>query len=255
MHLRAALTAALVGLFATGVAAQTTFQSRFATRGFIAAGAITQAPSGSVIDRFEFQEFVEEGTIDARFEPGMAIGFDGSAGVRIWRNLGIGAGITTYAPPRASGGRVTARLPHPFDFGQHREVTGDAGLERKETAIHGSLLYFAPIGSRVLAVIGAGPTFFQAEQSFVRDVRYTHEYPYDTATFQGADIDHESASGVGFNASLDVSWRFSRSFGAGAVVRYTQASLPFTPGTGETARNLTVNLGGLQAGAGLRLLF
>jgi hypothetical protein len=113
------------------------------------------------------------------------------------------------------------------------------------------VLYFVPINEKLQAVIGAGPTFFQAEQDFVRDVRYTHEYPFDTATFNGADIDSESASGVGFHASLDLSWRFSRSFGVGGLVRYAQATLPFTPGE----RSVDVEVGGVQAGLGIRVIF
>jgi hypothetical protein len=103
----------------------------------------------------------------------------------------------------------------------------------------------------VLAIIGGGPTFFQAEQSFVNDVHYDHEYPYDTATFRGVERDNESASGVGFNASLDVAWRLSRSFGLGGVVRYSHAKLPFTPAD----RSVNVDVGGVQAGLGVRVLF
>ena len=249
----AALTAVLLGLASTGAQAQGRFQTAPATRGFLSANGIYQATASSFTDRFEFQEFVETGTIESSFEARPTIGLDGSAGIRLWRNLGIGAAVTTYAPnSRADGGGVvSARIPHPLHFNQHREVSGEAGLRRKETAIHGSLLYFVPVRRSILAVIGAGPTYFQAEQSFVNDIQYAHEYPFDTATFLGADIDNESASGVGFNASLDVTWRFSKSFGAGGIVRYTQAKLPFTPG--ERARKADV--GGVQAGLGLRVIF
>lgn len=247
----AALAATL--LAAADVEAQARVQSAPATRGFISANAIFQATASSVTERFEFQEFVETGSIETEFEAKPSIGLDGSAGVRVWRNLGIGAGITTYAPGSRNdgGGTVTARIPHPLEFKKHREVAGEAGLRRKETAIHGSLLYFVPVRPSLQAVIGAGPTFFQAEQSFVSDVRYDHGYPFDTATFRGVDVDNESASGVGFNASLDIAWRFSRSFGAGAVVRYTHGKLPFTP----AERSLNVDVGGVQAGLGLRVIF
>lgn len=233
--------------------AQATFQRPAPSRGFISANGIYQATGSSFTDRFEFQEFVEEGSVETSFEAKPALGLDGTVGIRLWRGLGIGAGLTTYAPGSRNdgGGTVTARIPHPLHFNQHREVTGDAGLRRKETAIHGSLLYFLPARSKIQAIIGAGATFFQAEQSFVRDVQYTHEYPYDEATFTGVDHDTETASGFGFNASVDVAWRFSRSFGAGGLVRYTQGSLPFTPGE----RELKVDVGGLQAGLGVRVFF
>ena len=249
----AALTAALIGLAGADAAAQTTFRGAPASRGFISANGIYQATASSFTDRFEFQEFVETGSIETDFETKPALGLDGSVGIRLWRNLGLGAGITTYAPGSRDdgGGTVTARIPHPLHFNQHREVTGEAGLRRKETAIHANLLYFVPSRSKLQAVIGAGASYFQAEQSFVNDVLYDHEYPFDTATFRGIDLDNESASGVGFNAMVDVGWRFSRTFGAGAVVRYTQGKLPFTPGD----REVKVDVGGVQAGLGLRVIF
>jgi hypothetical protein len=245
----AAMSAGLIILTTSPAEAQTRFQSGSGPRFFLSANGTFQPGSSTVDDEFEFVEFAETGTIETSFEAGDAIGLDGGIGVRLWRNFGIGAAVSTYAPDK--GGEITARIPHPFHFDQHREVTGEAGLTRKETAIHASLLYFVPITDSVQAVLGAGPTFFQAEQSFVNDVLYTHVYPYDTATFNGVDIDNESASGIGFNASLDLSWRFSRSFGVGGLVRYTQATLPFTPGD----RTIDVEVGGVQAGLGIRVIF
>lgn len=245
----AGVAAGLILLSASAASAQTTFQSAEPPRWFLGANGLFQVGSNTLTEQFEFQEFVETGTIESTYEAGSALGLDGSLGVRVWRNVGVGVAVSTYAPEK--GGEVTARIPHPFHFDQHREVSGEAGLSRKETAIHASLLYIVPAGERFQVILGAGPTFFQAEQSFVNDVLYSQEYPFDTATFNGVDVDNESASGIGFNASLDVAWRFSRSFGAGALVRYTQATVPFTPGD----RTVDVEVGGVQAGLGFRVIF
>lgn len=244
----AGVTAGVILLGAGAANAQTTFQPA-ETRWFLAANAIFQPGSSSISEQIEFQEFVEEGTIESSYEAGDAIGFDGSIGARVWRNVGVGVAVSTYAPDE--GGSVIARIPHPLYFNQHREVSGDAGLSRKETAIHASLLYIVPVGERFQVIVGAGPTYFQAEQSFVNDVLYSQTYPFDTVTLNSVDTDDESASGIGFNASLDVSWRFSRSFGVGALVRYAQATLPFTPGE----REVDVEVGGVQAGLGFRVMF
>jgi opacity protein-like surface antigen len=244
----AGAAAALILMSAAAASAQTTFQTPD-PRWFLGANGLFQTGSGTLTEQFDFQEFAETGTIESTYEANSAIGFDGSVGVRVWRNVGAGVAVSTYAGKE--GGEVTARIPHPFHFNQHREVSGEAGLTRKETAIHASLLYIVPAGERFQVILGAGPTFFQAEQSFVNDVLYTQEYPFDTATFNGVDIDNESASGIGFNASLDVAWRFSRSFGAGALVRYTQGTVPFTPGD----REVDVTVGGVQAGVGIRVIF
>lgn len=244
----AGVAAGVLLLGADAAHAQTPFQPS-EPRWFLAANGLFQPGSSTFSESYEFQEFVEEGTIESTYEAGDAIGLDGSLGVRVWRNVGVGVAISTYAPE--DGGQVTARIPHPLYFNQHREVSGDAGLSRKETAIHASLLYIVPVSERFQLMLGAGPTYFQADQSFVNDVLYSQEYPFDTVTFNGVDLDNESASGIGFHASLDVSWRFSTSFGVGALVRYAQATLPFTPGE----REVDVEVGGVQAGLGFRVIF
>jgi hypothetical protein len=248
----AAVAAALIGITASGAAAQGRFQSATPeAKGFLSVNGVFQATSNTFTEQLEFTEFVETGTIESRFGAKPAVGLDGTLGIRVWRRFGVGVGMSTYSSPSGEGGDVTARIPHPFHFNQHREVSGDADLSRKETAIHASLLYFAPVGRRMLAVLGGGATYFQADQNFVNRVLYDQEYPYDTVTFRGVDRDNESASGLGFNASADLSFRFSKSFGVGAAVRYSHATLPFTPGD----REVKVDVGGLQAGLGLRVIF
>jgi hypothetical protein len=239
--------AALVA--ATAGADAQTFQPEPEPRWFISANGLFQPGSSGFSEEIEFQEFVETGTIETSFEPADGIGFDGSIGVRVWQRVGIGVAVSTYAPD--AGGTVTARIPHPLHFNQHREVTGEADLTRKETAVHANLLYFVPAGDRLQVIVGAGASYFQAEQSFVNDVTYSHEYPFDTAEFLGVDRDNETGSALGFNATLDVGWKFSRSFGLGALVRYAQASVPFTPGE----REVTVDVGGFHGGLGIRVNF
>jgi hypothetical protein len=255
------MAAAAAGVMAAGAdaGAQTRFRPPAEARGFLSANGIFQPTANGFSERFEFREFVETGTVETTFQADPGVGLDGMAGIRVWRGFGLGAGVTTYAAPAGTGGTVTARIPHPFHFNQHREVTGNAGLRRKETAIHGNVLYFVPVRRSLLAVVGAGPTFYQADQSFVSQgpaagqhgVRYDHEYPYDSATLRRVDLDNESASGLGFNVSLDLTWRISRAFGAGALIRYTQATLAFTPGS----REVDVTVGGVQAGLGVRVIF
>ena len=246
--MRIMIAAAMIAAAATGADAQT-FHPDPEPRWFLSANGLFQTGSSGFSEEIEFQEFVEIGTIETSFEPADAIGFDGGLGVRLWGPVGLGAAVSSYAPE--AGGTVTARIPHPLHFNQHREVSGDAGVTRKETAIHANLLYFVPAGDSFQVILGAGASYFQVEQSFVNDVLYSHEYPFDTAEFLGVDRDNESGSALGFNATLDVAWRFSESFGIGGLVRYAQASVPFTPGE----REVTVDVGGVQAGLGVRINF
>ena len=51
---------------------------------------------------------------------------------------------------------------------------------------------------------------------------------------------------------VDVIWAFSRNVGVGGLLRFTRATTTITPGEGRT---IELELGGLQAGGGIRILF
>ncbi len=57
---------------------------------------------------------------------------------------------------------------------------------------------------------------------------------------------------MGYNAGVDMTWRFADNFGVGLLVRYSNGKKEFTP-TG--AQPVEVTVGGLHAGGGLRVLF
>ena len=61
---------------------------------------------------------------------------------------------------------------------------------------------------------------------------------------------------VGYNVSADITWALAAHFGVGAVTRYSRAKLTLDPGA-ETgvSRAIEIHAGGLQIGAGIRLLF
>jgi hypothetical protein len=100
-------------------------------------------------------------------------------------------------------------------------------------------------------VLAVGPTVVAVKQRLVTAVHFDESYPFDTATFRVADSTTETANVVGFNAGADVVFALNKSFGLGALIRYTRASADLEP----TGRTITVDTGGLQAGAGIRVVF
>jgi hypothetical protein len=148
---------------------------------------------------------------------------------------------------------VDARIPHPFQFNAHRTVNGSVGgARRSETGVHAQVLYHLPLEGRLRAIVFAGPSFVSGRLDAVQEVLYDEEFPYDTATFAGADLSRASGSGVGFNAGVDAFWTFTARFGAGAVVRYTRASLDLdAPGN----RRVALDAGGVHLALGVRASF
>jgi hypothetical protein len=236
----------LLATSAAAVSAQTQHP-----RGFVTLSAAAHTAADEITDRFEFQTNVETGSIEARYRARTAMLLDGSVGFRFWRRVGIAvAGSRSNASGR---GPVSASIPHPFFDDRHRLVEGEAtGLSRTETSAHLQLFYEVPATNRWQLRLFAGPSYVSLEQDVVREVTANEAFPYDTATFQRAVTGRATGSGLGFNTGADITWRFARRVGAGLLVRYARASVDLN---GPDSRTVSSAGGGLDAGAGVRVLF
>ena len=101
-------------------------------------------------------------------------------------------------------------------------------------------------------IVSGGPTWIQAEQGVVTEVRYTEAYPFDEVAFSNVERVIEKETAVGFNVGVDVIWAFSKNIGVGGLLRFARATASIAPAEG---RSIELELGGLQAGGGIRILF
>ena len=141
------LCAGALAEFARPAVAQT-----WDARGFLTINGGQQAASPDFSDNIAFTDFAEEGDFDARYATGSDTVFDAGGGIRVWRNLGIGAGVSLFSHTGDAG--ITARIPHPFFFDRHRAVDGtEPGFAREETAVYLQALWVIP-ASRSFHIVG-----------------------------------------------------------------------------------------------------
>jgi hypothetical protein len=183
-----------------------------------------------------------------RIAPGPV--YDVAAGAKVRRNLGVS--LAASYRQQTELGQVSATIPHPFYFNQARLVAGEAGLKHSDVALHLAAQYMMPVSERLQVSLFGGPTYFRVNQDVVSNVETNETFPYDEAQFAGATASREHASHIGFNAGTDVSLFFTRRLGVGGLVRYSQGTVQL-PTPGGSAASLKV--GGLQAGAGVRVKF
>jgi hypothetical protein len=204
-------------------------------------------PSTSFSNTVKPIEFAEPSVIDTTYKTGSVPGFEAEGGVRLWRNLAAGVGVSWLS--KDATGSVSAQVPHPFFFNKPRSVAGDAAsLAHEETAVHLEALWMVPLTRRWQLALAGGPSWFSVSQDLVSDVAVTQTYPFDTATFSSATTVHRTASKAGFNVGADVSYLFSPHIGVGFGVMFTHASVPLDD-------TLTVDAGGAHVGGGLRMRF
>lgn len=221
-------------------------------RGVFTVSGLFQPGTHDFTDTREFSYNRETATTTGEYAIDGGGGIDGGVFVRLWRQLGLGASVSSVT--RVSDASFSARYPHPFFFGQSRAADTSAdNLDRAEMGVHVSAAFFLPSTGRFGGVVYAGPSFFSVTQDAVETLAVTESYPYDTvAIAPGGSTAELSESAVGFHVGADVSWFFTSRFGLGAMARYATAKASTAIGSGQS---FDLEAGGFQAGLGLRVRF
>ena len=101
-------------------------------RGFITINGGLQAASADFSDNIAFGYPLfgpEEGDFDTRYRGGGDTLLDVSGGVRIWRHLAVGAGVSQFSHEDDAG--ITGRIPHPFLFDRSRQISSNRHRVRR----------------------------------------------------------------------------------------------------------------------------
>ena len=219
-------------------------------RGFAVVSAGAQLVSPGYTSTAVFKVYAEDATLNADATVGIGPAFGARGGLRVWKNMAVGGGVAFTSTSQSLD--VTGRLPHPFQFGQYRDVKGTAsGLDRVETLVAFEVSWRVALARRVDMFVFGGPAYINVRQDMATRIQFTESYPYDTATFTGVETASVSGGGAGATAGVDVSYLVTKQFGIGGEVRYSYASATLKPST-QPAK---VGLGGLQAAFGARILF
>lgn len=242
----------LLGLLAVAVAAAfARIASAQDERVLISVNGAFQPTKNDFRQKLTFTINVEEGTSTTEYKVPAAPLADAGVLVRVAPHVAVG--VAGSGGRMKGSGAVTARIPHPFFFDKHREISGsEGGLDRTETAVHLQGAYLWPVGDHFLVVVSGGPSLFVVDQELTTTIRFSEQFPFDTATFTGVDVKKVREQRVGFNAGVDATYRLARHIGVGAIVRFSRATVELDKG--QESR-ISVDAGGLQAGGGLRILF
>ncbi|MCY4599137.1 MAG: outer membrane beta-barrel protein [Acidobacteria bacterium] len=246
--------AAAVSIIMLAVVVSPAVAQTGAARGGLSVNGGLQTATSGFSDSVHFGHGLfgpEQGTLDTRYPGSDDALFDVGGSVRVWRNLAVGASVSWLT--RETDADVAGQLPHPFWFDRPRSVSGTAaGLARTETAVHVQALWVIPVGRSVAVTLFGGPTWFNASQDLVSDITFDQAYPFDAATYSGANTGERSASTIGAHAGADVAYYFSDRIGVGGMVRFSRGSVELDSPDGGTAVS---DVGGVDTSGGLRIRF
>ena len=195
---------------------------------------------------------LETAIIDTTYRVSRGKSFDGGVAFTMRNDFAVGIAVSSFS--KETDTTVNATIPHPIFFNTPRAIAGTpSGLTRHELVAHVQAIYVIRPINRLDVAVGVGPSFFRVRHEFVSDVSVTEVYPYDSTTFAAASSQQATKFKTGFNVGVDFGIRMGRSVGVGGLVRFSRASVDFAVPNGNP--NVTADVGGLQAGAGLRFYF
>ena len=220
-------------------------------RGYLWLSGTHQLKSTAFTAATTFAQNGGTGTITTIYDGVHPSAVDFAIGGRVWRELSIGIAATWAA--QLTDAAVSALVPSPVQPGNLRSVSGTAtSIRHEEVGIHFDASWAAPAHGRYQAVIFAGPTLFRVKQGLVTGVTVNETPPFTTATFANAATVQTTRVRLGGNAGVEASVRLWKELGVGAMVRYSRATVPFSPAAGT---DVSLKVGGTQVGAGLHFRF
>ncbi|MBI3049170.1 MAG: hypothetical protein HYY76_12760 [Acidobacteria bacterium] len=103
-------------------------------RGFVSVNGAYQITTNDFTDGAVKREHAEDGRFDATYAVKGGPAFDIAGGGMLWRQLGVGVGVSRFSVATPSS--LSATIPHPFFFNRHRSIRADiADLQREELAV------------------------------------------------------------------------------------------------------------------------
>lgn len=168
--------------------------------------------------------------------------FDFGGGYRIWHDLYVGIVVTRFSD--TADATYTASVPDPVVFGRPRTVTGtETTLDRSEIGFNPHVTWVRPLTDKFDIALGVGASFITLKQRLVNNF----QVPVGSQAVVPL-IGEETATGKGVFAQADFIYSLAARYGVGGFIRYAggKADLPSSPDH---------NVGGMQAGGGIRLRF
>ena len=264
MITRALPTLALLLAFGSAVGAQTTKPKTTApaTKPKTSTASwpdlvFIDAGGGYHFNTFDFTEtrtdpyFAEKKSWTASYSLQNAPMFAVGGGVRAWHNLVAAVTFTSFKDDEPSN--ISGSVPNPFFFNKTRSFAGTSDpLTHQEHTLHVSALWRVHVSPKMEVGVGGGPSFIALTQDFVKDVEFTEQYPYTTATFSRAVTEQVKDSYVGLHVGGDLAWYFTRNIGVSGTLRYSHANADITT---PANNHVSMKLGGVETTVGVRLSF
>ena len=228
-------------LVGTGTASAQMLQ--WEDRGFVNVNFGGQGASKNIDTNFAIPLYGETATVDVNQKHGGSAFFDLSGGYRVWNNLAAGLSFTKRSAD--TDGTYGGNVPDPISY-VFRSVSGTVNdLRRSETWIAIPVTYVIPVTDKIDVMVFAGPAHASLTQELVSGVTVEEG---STAPVVNVARETVDKGFWGYLIGADVRYLITRQLGVGGFLRVQSAN-------GDLTSTVRADVGGFQAGGGLRVRF
>ena len=199
-----------------------------------------------------FSVYGEQGLLqtDHRTEGGGIIDVGGY--VTVWRQLAVGATFTQLGS--SDSATMTGSVPHPLIANQPRSVGPESlAFKHRERTTHIHIAWVFPIGSdeRLDITVSGGPSFFSVTRGVLGDITITETGPPFSEVMVNVGTRENTSNAWGGHVGADVTYMVTSVFGLGGFFRFATGSVDIPIASDP----VPVDVGGVQAGGGVRVRF
>ena len=214
------------------------------TKFFVNANVGGQLASRTIDSATTKTVYEEPARLDASYPIGAGVLFDVGAGYRVFGDVYVGLTVSMFSKTGAA--TTLSDIPDPVRFDRIKlDIAGSAtGLKHSERAIMPQIIWAYPLTGKLDVAAGIGPAFIRLSQDVISDFTVANRTQNVTPV-----IETQKGSGTGIAATVDVTYGITDRIGVGGFARFAPAKVKLDATTDK------VNVGGMQAGAGIRLRF
>lgn len=201
---------------------------------------------------FVFRAYGEDARFDETHETQDGTLLDLGGSIQIWEQLRVGASYSQLT--KADSTRLTGTVPHPTAINLPRTIDPQTlSMAHDEKATHLYVAWVVPINDKLDVAVLGGPSFFSLTQGIVTGVsiREVSGPPWPQVAVDGVTTGEFKKNAIGVHVGADVSYMVTPNFGLGGFLRFAQGSID-VPSLGDER---PLNVGGIQAGGGVRVRF
>lgn len=229
-----------LGLGAVPASAQTTSQAAFGWLTVNIGAQLTKHEKTTTAPPFRVYD--ENATVTTTRKVGSGPVFDLSGTYDLgFHHLAVGIGLAIFK--NTGKATVEMSIPDPLFFNHNNKTTTSLDLKQQETNIYIPIVYSRQLSSKLVVSAFGGPAFIRVRRDAVTGAAVTAGTSDATPT-----TTKEKFSGTGGIVGFDAGYALTPRFSGVGFVRFTAANP-------KLASGLVSRVGGLQVGAGVRIVY